>query len=463
MESKRPTPQPADESIPVTTRALPHSFGSAARFAKLLGHHPQLMVNPIPLRFQVRAIIAIFTLLGILFASWVSRLPAIKIELGASTSQVGLLLFGLAAGTIGGLMIARRITHRLGTQRSLAWSILIASTLIILLGLATSWGNIPLVCILLIFYGACLSCTDVTMNVEGARIERDLNRTFLPLLHAFYSLGNVVGAGIGWFVGVQGIGVFAHFVIIALIAIVIIVFAVPDLGSPTAESSPSTVATAPAQTSESRTEHATTIPAGHKTQLRRDYSLWMIALLVMFTAFSEGAGNDWIALAAFEGHALEQADSSLIYATFVGAMMVGRLAGGPLVDLLGRAVALYGLTALGIAGVALFILATEDVYIYVGAGLWGLGVSLGFPLGISAAANHPTESAQRVSMVSVFGYAAMLSGPPLIGFVGHDFGLLGALWSAAGALLVALAFISSVKERRRIREEVTVPSASESD
>ena len=35
------------------------------------------------------------------------------------------------------------------------------------------------------------------MNVEGADVERRLGRTIMPRFHAAFSLGTVLGAGIG--------------------------------------------------------------------------------------------------------------------------------------------------------------------------------------------------------------------------------------------------------------------------
>ena len=73
----------------------------------------------------------------------------------------------------------------------------------------------------------------------------------------------------------------------------------------------------------------------------------------------------------------------------------------------------------------------------VGAVLWGLGAALGFPVGMSAAADEPQMSAARVSVVASIGYTAFLAGPPLIGFLGDEFGVLRALTVAAGLLALA--------------------------
>ncbi|HWR85633.1 MAG TPA: MFS transporter, partial [Rhodoglobus sp.] len=53
--------------------------------------------------------------------------------------------------------------------------------------------------------------------------------------------------------------------------------------------------------------------------------------------------------------------------------------------------------------------------------------SLGFPIGMSAAADDPRNAAARVSAVATIGYAAFLVGPPVIGVLGEQIGILYAL------------------------------------
>jgi cyanate permease len=94
---------------------------------------------------------------------------------------------------------------------------------------------------------------------------------------------------------------------------------------------------------------------------------------------------------------------------------------------------------MGVAGVGvlLVVLGQVPVLVVLGIVLWGIGASLGFPVGMSAAADDPAKAAARVSVVSTIGYTAFLGGPPLLGFLGSHFGVLEAL------LVVSLILVPS--------------------
>ena len=68
--------------------------------------------------------------------------------------------------------------------------------------------------------------------------------------------------------------------------------------------------------------------------------------------------------------------------------------------------------------------AATSVLVGPGILVWGLGASLGFPVGMSAAADDPSRAAARVSVVATIGYAAFLAGPPLLGLLGDQIGTL---------------------------------------
>ena len=120
-------------------------------------------------------------------------------------------------------------------------------------------------------------------------------------------------------------------------------------------------------------------------------------------------------------------------------MTTARVLGGPVLDRFGRVPILQILAATGVVGLTLFIFSTETWMLILGTVLWGVGCSLGFPVGMSAAADVTDRrlAASRVSAVAIIGYCAFLAGPPFLGFLGEHFGILNALLVILGLMVVA--------------------------
>jgi predicted MFS family arabinose efflux permease len=95
----------------------------------------------------------------------------------------------------------------------------------------------------------------------------------------------------------------------------------------------------------------------------------------------------------------------------------------------------------------LFIGAGNTWLVLAGVLLWAVGVSMGFPLGMSAAADSGPDPAARVSVVASIGYFANLAGPPAIGLLAESAGLLHALWLIAALFLAAFAAAGSFRRR----------------
>jgi MFS family permease len=170
----------------------------------------------------------------------------------------------------------------------------------------------------------------------------------------------------------------------------------------------------------------------------------MIGVFVLAFAFAEGVGNDWIAVAVIDGYGAPEAVGTLVFALFLAAMTLGRWFGPGLLDRYGRTRVVRPMALTGIAGVLLFVFAPFTGLAVVGAVLWGLGTSLGFPVGMSAGADDPALAAGRVSVISTIGYCAFLVGPPLIGLLGDHSSVLRALLVVAVLLMLATSIASVV-------------------
>jgi predicted MFS family arabinose efflux permease len=321
------------------------------------------------------------------------------------------------------------------------------STGLVLVGAAaTVWGSSPLAFAALILVGFGMGATDVMMNVEGAAVERELGVTLMPLLHACFSLGTVVGALLG--AGAAGLTMTVgwHLSLVAALALTAAVLAVRSIPLRPALGDASTAGDAAVVRPHWRERMRTNLAVW------RDSSILLIGVIVLGMTFAEGSASDWLALAVVDGHGQSDATGALVFGVFVSAMTVGRVLGGPVLDRFGRVPVLRACSVLGVAGLLLVILAPAIWLLIVGTVLWGLGASLGFPVGMSAAADDTANAAARVSAVAMIGYFAFLVGPPALGVLGEQLGILNALYVIV--VLMALAGLAAPAARERAHAPV---------
>jgi fucose permease len=169
--------------------------------------------------------------------------------------------------------------------------------------------------------------------------------------------------------------------------------------------------------------------------------------MVLGLALAEGAAGDWVALALADGYGVSQAVGAAGYSVFVCAMAAGRFLGTPVLNRHGRVLALRACGVLALLGLAVFVLAPALWLAFAGLVVWGLGASLGFPVGMSAAADDPVHAAARVSVVSTIGYGAFLCGPPLLGFVAEFTGVRYSLLTVLLFVVVSVALAGQAARR----------------
>jgi predicted MFS family arabinose efflux permease len=376
------------------------------------------------------AVAAVFVINGLALASWLSRLPAIREGLGLTPGGIGLLLLCLSAGTVLALPLSGAVVGRLGPARTVAVAAVIGSAGLLVMAAGLAAASIPLVAVGMFGYGVGTSSWDVAMNVEAADVERRLDRTIMPRFHAGFSAGTIAGALLGAGCARLGIDLAGQ-----LTATVVVVLAVVPLA----------------------TRAFTPVPEDHKERaasLRvadawREPRTLTIGLLVLAFALAEGIANDWVALALVDGYGASESLAATGFAVFVSAMTLGRLFGGALIERRGRVTTLRLTGALVAVGVAVVVWSPGVPGAFVGAALWGVGASLGFPLGMTAAADDERRAAARVSVVSSIGYAAFLGGPPLLGLLADAFGVRQAVVVAAfaGVAGALLAFVTAPDRR----------------
>ena len=377
------------------------------------------------------AVLVSFAANGLLTSTWVSRLPDAADRLSLGDAALGTLLLCASVGALASMSLSGRLVQSLGPRRVVIGGTLLDVVGVVLLALGAGPAtSVVLTGTGLVLFGAGYGVWDVAMNVEAAEVERELGRTVMPRFHAAYSLGTVAGALTGVGLVKVGVPLAVHLPVVGLGAALASLLTVRGFVTPPVEG----------------TEDGP--PLMRTRDAWREPRTLLIGVMVLGLAMTEGAANDWLALALERGHDAERWMAVAGLALFVSAMTVGRIVGPVFLDRLDRATVLWGSIGTAAAGVVLVVYADVAWLVALGVVLWGLGASLGFPVGMSAAADDPARAAARVSVVSLVGYCAFLTGPPLIGFIGHQVGTLQAL----ATLLVVLGMATvCVPATRRLR------------
>lgn len=317
----------------------------------------------------------------------------------------------------------------------------------VLAGVAVDvFGSRPLLTLALALAGLGIGSWDVAMNIEGAAVEQALGQAIMPRFHAAFSGGTVLSALGGAGVSRAGIAVHGHLIVVSALVAVVGVWAVRQflpwgMEAQAAEQMGDGVAASPGE------EPALT-PPRRRAGMREAWTerrTVLVGFVTLAAAFTEGTANDWLSVAFVEGHGMPPWAGILGFATFLTAMTIGRLLGTGLLDRRGRVPVLRATFTLAVVGAALVVWG-GPVFGFFGAALWGLGASLGFPVGMSAAADDPARAAARVSVVSTIGYLAFLGGPPLLGLLGDHVGVLHSLLVVGAMVALALLAVPAVRE-----------------
>jgi MFS family permease len=386
----------------------------------------------VPSLLQTRNAVAFsFALNGFCFATMVSRLPDIRSGLELTNGSLGLLLLAISVGSVIALPLSGRLIDRIGaTSVTRLGAIFVASGLLVAMaGVATDL--VVLTVVGFFVDGIGIAVWDVSMNVEAAEVERRFGRTMMPRFHAGWSIGSFTGAAIGIPMAALHAPLVLHVPGFALLAALL-------AWRSSAAYLPPTV------THEDRQAVA--------CSPWREPRTLAIGVMVLAFALSEGAANDWLSLALIDGYDVRHWVGVTGFTVFVTAMFVGRVTGPIVLDRYGRAPVLWGSAAAAFVGILLVVFGGNVMLVGLGIVVWGLGASLGFPVGMSAAADDPLRAARRVSVVSTIGYTAFLAGPPLLGLLADHIGTLETLLVIAGLMIPAALTVFAARPPRHDQE-----------
>ena len=359
--------------------------------------------------------LAIFFVNGALLASWVPHIPLIQQRLGLSEGMLGIALLGVALGSIISMPLSGIMCHQFGSRRV---TTIATFSFCLTLPLPILASNLPLLIITLVALGAATGSMDVSMNSQAVIVEHRYGKAIMSSFHGFFSLGNLIGAGMGVLVLSAGAAQIQHTLIASIFLGIISIIALPRL--------------LPKEAPDEENASNFRLPTG---------PLLGLGALTFIVFLAEGAMADWSAVYLQNSHAAGPGISAIGFAAFALMMAVGRLSGDKFVRLFGPVATLRIGAPIAAIGLGLGLFLNHPIAAIIGFGCVGLGLSNLVPIFFSAAGRTPNiSSSAAIAAVATAGYTGLLAGPPIIGFVAEVISLPATLGLLAVCLLIPAVF-----------------------
>ncbi|WP_025113559.1 MFS transporter [Pseudomonas sp. H1h] len=365
----------------------------------------------VPGRLQQMSTRIAFFIAGLGIAAWAPLVPYAKARAGLDEGTLGLLLLCLGVGSILAMPLAGILATRFGCRKVATGGTLLICAALPLLATVSS---IPALIATLFMFGAGLGTVDSTVNLQAVIVERASGKNMMSGFHGLFSLGGIVGAaGVSALLGL-GLTPLAAMLVVVAVLIGALFKAVPHMLPYGSESSGPAFA----------------VPHG---------IVLFIGGMCFIVFLTEGAALDWSAVFLAQERGIDTAYAGLGYAAFALTMTAGRLMGDRIVRSVGATrIILFG-GLLAAAGLFLATFAPSWEAALVGYALVGAGCSNIVPV-LYTAVGKQTVMPESIAVpaITTLGYAGILAGPAVIGFVAHASSLSFAFGLMA-VLLVAVA------------------------
>lgn len=361
---------------------------------------------------EANATRAIFFVSGFGAASWAPLVPVLRERLVIGDDLLGILLLCIGIGSLLAMPLAGVLAERVGCRRVLiVAAVLYAAALLSVCMVDSFWVAVPVI----LFFGGLMGCVDVVMNIAAVVVEQGLGRRIMSGMHAFWSLGGFVGAGLyGVWVALFGLTAFQSTVIAALLMLVLTAVFGRNL-----------------------------IPygGGGGTLIAVPRGIVVFIGVATFIAFlSEGAVMDWGGVYLTTVRGMDLSLAGMGFSVFSAAMLLMRFLGDRTVQRFGACPIAVGGALLSVVGLLLIMFAPVDALLYLGFFAIGVGSANIVPVFFSLMGRQsvmPVGTA--VSAVSTMGYLGILAGPAAIGFVSSVTNLMTAF-----GMLVVLGILQAI-------------------
>lgn len=373
-----------------------------------------------PFRRAQLAIAALFCFLGFQYATWASRLPELKSQLGLSEAELGLLLMACGVGAAASFPLVPVLMRRFGSRRLAYLSALCLGLVLLAL---TVTPNYPVTLLIICCDGVAVGCLNVAMNAQGAALEVKYRRTAMSQLHATFSAGSLFAALLASGVNALTSALAAHFGAAVVLLLLLIGYARPGLLT----EDPEPEATSGTKTGTKKSRRRLTRPSR--------VTIWMGCAMV-FGTVTEGAMNDWSALYLKDVVNASSELAPMGIAVVSVVMVLARVFADGWRTRWGDGRIVRIGSALAGVGLALALLSGGVVPALIGFACVGLGIAAVTPcIYVAAAAQGP----DALALVAAMGTTGLLAGPAVIGFIASAGSLVWGMGAvAASAVLVSL-------------------------
>jgi MFS family permease len=369
------------------------------------------------------AVAVVFCVHGAVTGSFATRVPWIQDHAGVSPGQLGVALAFPALGAAILMPLAARVSHRFGSRTALRGLLALWTLALILPSLAP---NLVALCGALFVYGATAGMADVAMNALGVEVEHRLEKSIMSGLHGMWSVGALIGSGIGTVAAHLEVNAQLHHLVMAVVLTVLGAIAcqyVLNLRPTEEEEAPPRFALPPK-------------------------SALLIGAVGFCAVFAEGASLDWSAVYLEDVLTTSAGVAAGATTGFALTMAIARLVGDAVVNRFGavRTVRVSG--AMATLGGVLVVLAPHPAVAMAGFGLLGLGIAVVVPLAFAAAGKAGPNPSQAIAGVATVTYASGLVAPSIIGGIAQA-GSLTLSFVVVTVLTLGLALFAPVLAPRR--------------
>ncbi|CAN7607938.1 MFS transporter [Rhizobium leguminosarum] len=364
------------------------------------------------------AVSLLFLMNGFVVGCWAPKIPDFAERLALTKFELGLMILVFGVGSLVMMPIAGAQIAKHGSR--VAVQVLAVCLLPLLLALTLA-PNVLTGAISLFLFGGFIGAMDVAMNANAVSVEKSMRRAIMSSCHAFWSLGGLIGSGLGGIV-ISRFSILGHAQLATVLAAIFLAVAWPMI-----------LADPP---------HPDT--KKEKTKLPMVPLPWLLGLMALFSMVPEGAVLDWGALYLRQEMDASVALSGLGFAAFSATMAIMRFGGDLVRDRLGGVKTLRICTLFAIVGLLLAGLAPNAELAILGFACCGIGISNMVPIAFSAAGNIPgLKPGIAISVVTTIGYSGMLVAPSLIGFVAEHIGF-AVVFMALPVLLIVVLLLSKL-------------------